>query len=165
MDSEMVLIGLGEEFRKTGNGEKDKALIDSLNILPGFLKGKTYFVVDQNPDDLVFLSKLLPFFITAPFGPENRQECGEEQWNTYMRWLSGTLGHKLLMLELGVGFSNPQVIRWPFEKTLQLNLKSRLVRVHSVFPQLTPELKQSKRAYSVKADPADWLLAGLRIES
>jgi len=157
-ESEMVLIGIGEEFSKTGDQETDKRILEALNEIPSLVKGKTYFVISQNQDDLIFQSKILPFFITEPFGPEERKECGEEQWNTYMRWLSGTLGHKLCILELGVGFQKPQLIRWPFEKTTLFNLNSSMVRVHSTFPQITPELKESGRAVSVKESAVDWLL-------
>lgn len=157
-DSEMVLIGLGEEFRETGDEEKDQRILKAYNTLPGLLKGKTYFVISQNEDDLVFRSKLLSFFITEPFGLKERPECGEEQWKTYMRWLSGTLGHRLCILELGVDVMSPQLIRWPFEKTLELNLKSTMVRVHGTFPQLTKEMNETGRAYSVKSDAVSWLL-------
>lgn len=158
-DAEMVLIGIGEEFQEAGDESKDERTVNSLDALSSLLKGKTYFVLSQNQDQLIFRSKLLPFFIAEPFGPKEREECGEERWNTYMRWLAGTLGHKLCIMELGVGFSSPQLIRWPFEKTLQLNLKSTFVRVHHVFPQLPRELSESGRAYSVKEDAVSWLLA------
>ena len=36
------------------------------------------------------------------------------QWQAYTRWLAGTLNKELLILELGVGFGTPTVIRWPF---------------------------------------------------
>lgn len=157
-DSEMVLIGLGEEFRSTEDEERNQRILEAYNVLSGLLKGKTYFVISQNEDDLIFRSKLLPFFITEPFGPEERRECGEEQWKTYMRWLAGTLGHHLCILELGVGFTSPHLIRFPFEKTLQLNLKSSMVRVHEEFPQLTEEMEETGRAYSVRSSAVSWLL-------
>ena len=157
-DAEMVLIGIGEEFQRSGDPEKDERTLKALNALLPYLKGKTYFVLSQNTDDLIFRSGLLPYFIAEPFGPKEREECGQERWNTYMRWLAGTLGHKLCILELGVGFSSPSLIRWPFEKTLQLNLKSTYVRVHGICPQLPQELSESGRAYFVKANAVSWLL-------
>lgn len=157
-DSEMVLIGLGEEFRETGDTDTDSRKVEALNTLALLMKGKTYFVLTQNPDELIFRSRLLPFFIAAPFGPEGREESSEDRWKTYMRWLAGTLGHKLCILELGVGFDSPQLIRWPFEKTVQLNIKSTFVRVHSVFPHLTEELTTTGRAFSVKENAVDYLL-------
>lgn len=43
-----------------------------------------------------------------------------KSWNLYREWLAGTLNHALLILELGVDFKTPTVIRWPFEKTVFL---------------------------------------------
>lgn len=73
------------------------------------------------------------------------------QWNKYTRWLSCTLNRKLLILELGVGFQYPQVVRFPFEKTAFYNLKATFVRVNSKFPQLPPELSQ--RGVSISENP------------
>lgn len=65
-----------------------------------------------------------------------------ESWNTYMKWLQGTVNRKVCILELGVGLKYPSVIRWPFEKTGYLNKKACFIRVHERLFQLTPELKE-----------------------
>ena len=156
-EAEMVLIGVGEELRPDGTSERSDRIIRALNTLPPFLRGKTYFVVSQNSDDLVFRSNLLPFFIAEPYGPKENSSCSEEQWNTYLRWISGTLGHRLLLLELGVGFASPELIRWPFEKITQINMKSNLIRVHASFPQLPKELVETGRVYSVQCNSIEWL--------
>lgn len=79
------------------------------------------------------------------------------QWQKYNRWLSRTLNHKLCILELGVDFKYPQVIRWPFEKVAYFNQKAVLFRVHSRLPQTTAEL--GSRGVSVKASPTELLNA------
>lgn len=58
------------------------------------------------------------------------------QWEAYTKWVQNTLHQKLTVLELGVGFAYPQVVRWPFEKTVYFNKKAELVRVHSKFAQV-----------------------------
>lgn len=63
------------------------------------------------------------------------------QWNAYTRWLSGTLNKRLVLLELGVGFQTPTVIRWPFEKTAMVNKKAHLYRIHGKFAQLSEAVK------------------------
>lgn len=78
------------------------------------------------------------------------------QWERYTKWLSCTLNRKLCILELGVDFRYPQVIRWPFEKTAFYNQKSVLVRVNSRFPQAAQELAQ--RTISIAAPPVEALL-------
>lgn len=152
-DAEFVLIGIGKEFKlKEDNREK---LLQAYDALEKLVKGKPYFVVTENEDDVIFASGLLDFFIAAPFAGEERMQSSEEQWNSYLNWLTATLNHKLCILELGVGFSAPQVIRWPFEKTAAFNLKSALVRVNGTFPQLTEDL--ADRGISVKCNAVEFL--------
>lgn len=141
-EAEFVLVGIGEEFQAVSQEEREEKkekILSAYNRLAGLIGKKPYFVVTENRDDLIFQSELMEFFIVSPFGDENRQNSGEEQWNAYLNWLAATLGHRLCILELGVGFGAPQVIRWPFEKTAMFNQKSTLVRVNARFPQLTEE--------------------------
>ena len=63
------------------------------------------------------------------------------QWAAYTKWLAGTLNKKLVILELGVGFQTPTVVRWPFEKTAFFNQKSYMYRINEKFSQITEELK------------------------
>ncbi len=69
------------------------------------------------------------------------------QWKAYQTWLAGTLNRKLLVLELGEGFRTPTVIRWPFEKTVFFNQKSRMFRIHEHLYQVSREI--GERAVSV----------------
>ena len=63
------------------------------------------------------------------------------QWRAYTAWLAGTLNKKLLVLELGVGFKTPTVIRWPFEKTVSINKKAHMYRIHETLAQLPETVK------------------------
>lgn len=76
------------------------------------------------------------------------------QWSHYTKWLSCTLNRKLCVLELGVGFRFPQVIRFPFEKAAAYNQKACLIRVNSKFPQLPEEIAQ--RGVSVRKTPVEF---------
>ena len=77
------------------------------------------------------------------------------QWNRYMQWLSGTLNKKLLILELGVGFRHPGVVRFAFEKTAYFNQKARMYRVNQTFSQITEELQG--KAISVPENSVEWM--------
>ncbi|MDO4298003.1 MAG: hypothetical protein Q4C59_05950 [Lachnospiraceae bacterium] len=99
--------------------------------------------------------KPLKFHIRAEEG--YLEEGYLPQWQKYNRWLSCTLNHKLCILELGVDFRYPQVIRWPFEKVAYFNQKAIMFRVHSRLPQTTAEL--GARGISVKASPIELLNA------
>ncbi|MCI9220924.1 MAG: hypothetical protein HFH94_14495 [Lachnospiraceae bacterium] len=87
---------------------------------------------------------------------ENYNEEGYlEQWRLYMKWLQGTLNHKLFVLELGVGMRFPSVIRWPFEKAAFFNREAYFCRIHEKLYQLTKELSEKGCGISKKA--IDWL--------
>jgi hypothetical protein len=40
---------------------------------------------------------------------------------TYRRWLDGVLAKKLLVMEIGVGFNTLGIIRWPFERLVNIH--------------------------------------------
>ncbi len=75
-------------------------------------------------------------------GRKNYNENGYlMQWDKYTKWLQRTLNRKLVLLELGVDFSVPTVIRWPFEKIAMLNYKANLYRINEKLYQLPEEMK------------------------
>ena len=65
-----------------------------------------------------------------------------KSWNLYREWLAGTLNHALLILELGVDFKTPTVIRWPFEKTVFFNCKSHMYRINQKFYQIVGDIQE-----------------------
>ena len=76
------------------------------------------------------------------------------QWEKHKKWISGTLNHKLLVLELGVSLRFPQIIRWPFERITMINEKSHMIRVNETIPQINAEI--SERAESVRQSSVEW---------
>lgn len=53
-----------------------------------------------------------------------------EERRRYEEWIEGTAGGSLCILELGVGFNTPGVIRWPFERLAHLHGRAHLFRVN-----------------------------------
>ena len=146
--SKCVLIGLGESFT-VKNPEDELKYIQFYKNLKEKLGARDYYVLTQAEDDLIFQCGFDKKHVAAPFVfPED-----EENWRDYMKWLSFTLNRQLLVIELGAGFGNPMIIRFPFEKTVYLNQKSKMYRVHPVFPHVTAEI--GDRGFSVPADPLD----------
>lgn len=145
-ESKCVLVGLGEMF-KVKDPEDELKYIQFYKNLKEALGAKDYYILTQAEDDLIFQCGFDKKHVAAPFlFPEE-----EENWSDYMKWLSFTLNRHLLVLELGVGFANPMVIRFPFEKTVFLNQKSKMYRVHPSLPQVTAEI--AERGTAVLADP------------
>lgn len=87
---------------------------------------------------------------------ENYNEAGyTDQWQTYTRWLQGTLNRSLVVLELGVSMRFPTVIRWPFEKVVFFNNKSTFIRVNENLYQMTEEL--SGKGHGIAQNAIEWL--------
>lgn len=78
------------------------------------------------------------------------------QWEFYKKWLTTTLNRKLLVLEMGVSLKLPQVIRFPFEKTVMINQKSKMLRVNAKFPQVGEEI--SSRSETKKESAVEFCL-------
>ena len=138
-DASLVLVGLGEEL--TGD------LSGFYKELSGVLKNKDYFIITLKDREGLEKAGLQKDQITAPVEEPDNQES----WDKYLHWLSFTLNQKLCVLELGVGFAHPQLIRFPFEKTVYFNQKARYIRVSGKFPQLSAEI--ADRGEAVKEDP------------
>lgn len=54
----------------------------------------------------------------------------QEGYPRYRAWLLANLGRPALLLELGVGFNTPGIIRYPFEQMLETHPSARLLRVN-----------------------------------
>ncbi len=48
----------------------------------------------------------------------------------YVDWLESTIDKKLCIIELGVGFNTPAVIRWPFERLTFAHDNAHLLRIN-----------------------------------
>ena len=68
-----------------------------------------------------------------------------------MKWLSGTLNKKLLLLDFGSDFEYPQLIRWAFERTALLNQKASFIRVHETFYSVPKELEERAEVFAVNS--------------
>lgn len=78
------------------------------------------------------------------------------RWKDYKKWQTGTINRSLVILELGEGFATPTVMRWPFEKIIYFNRKSRLYRINESFYQLPKEAEE--RGVSVHENSVRWML-------
>ncbi len=87
---------------------------------------------------------------------ENYNERGYmENWQTYTKWLQGTVNRRLVVLELGVSMRFPSVIRWPFEKIAFFNNKATFIRVNETLYQLAEEL--AGKGCGIPQNAIEWL--------
>lgn len=155
-DSDFILAGVGEELDASYAGEDDQRKIrDAYDDMVRMFRGKPYFVLTQNPDHLIFESKITSLFISAPYctrPPEYPDQ--EKQWNSYLNWLGSAPSKKACLMLLGVGIMQPQLIRWPFEKTAKIAQKSHLITVHHSLAFLPEGL--DGRGTAVRENAADF---------
>ena len=149
-----ALLAFHKSQKKVGGCEKEQVQKADL------LKDKNYFVISLCEDGLLEQAGLKENRILTP-AKEGEEETDSgvyptDSWETYTKWLQGTLNRNLVILELGVGMELPQLIRFPFEKVAYFNQKSCLYRVHSHLYQMTEEIKE--RGYSVPMHPVTLLL-------
>ena len=93
------------------------------------------------------------------FRPENY----EEGWNRYAGFVNSSVDLRLCIIELGVGFNTPGVIRWPFEKITRGIPGATLFRVnrgyeeyvnHKGYPNVPKDL-DGVRAFSLPCDAGE----------
>lgn len=78
-----------------------------------------------------------------------------DSWQSYQKWLMGTVNKKCCILELGVTMQFPRLIRWPFEKIATYNLKSDFYRIGQLFFDIPPELKD--RGISISKNAVEYI--------
>ncbi len=152
-----ALLAFHKSQKKVGGCEKEQVQ-KAYEVLADLLKDKNYFVISLCEDGLLEQAGLKENRILTP-AKEEETDSGvypTDSWETYTKWLQGTLNRNLVILELGVGMELPQLIRFPFEKVAYFNQKSCLYRVHSHLYQMTEEIKE--RGYSVPMHPVTLLL-------
>lgn len=148
-NAQKVLIGMDKGFFK--NCDKDKMLAN-LNKLAKLLDNKDYFIVNLSTDEIIKSSELDSSKIAMPLDESIPIDDNEKRWNEYTNWLQMTLNKDLLVLELGVGFDLPTLVRWPFEKIALYNNKAFLVRVNDSFPQLPEDISNKGEAVKSSVD-------------
>ena len=154
-----ALLAFHKSQKKAGGCEKEQVQ-KAYEVLADLLKDKNYFVISLCEDGLLEQAGLKENRILTP-AKEGEEETDSgvyptDSWETYTKWLQGTLNRNLVILELGVGMELPQLIRFPFERVAYFNQKSCLYRVHSHLYQMTEEIKE--RGYSVPMHPVTLLL-------
>ena len=95
------------------------------------------------------------------FRPENY----DESFQRYADFVNSSAEIRLCILELGVGFNTPGVIRWPFEKFTRLIPGAKLFRVnrgyadiqHPGYPKVPKDL--ADRAFSLPLDAGEVIRA------
>ena len=69
----------------------------------------------------------------------------DEHWNLlqkeYDKFLNEAFKKNVLLLEFGVGFNTPGIIRFPFEEMAFINNSAKLIRFNKDYPNVPHEIK------------------------
>lgn len=97
----------------------------------------------------------LPMVFNSLYAEHYAEEGYKTGWERYTRWLQGTLGKKLCVLELGAGLMFAGILRFRFEKIVALNQKAGIVRIHRSLYQMPNEI--SGRGKSISQNAVDFM--------
>ncbi len=121
--------------------------------------GKQYFA--QVEADSAVIPKCpfcgAPLVMNVYVGGKFCEEPYQEKNSAYFRFINGSARKQLAILELGVGYTMPELIRFPFEQIVMNHKNAKLIRVNTMHP-LCVEENRSK-AICVEASIADVLPA------
>lgn len=78
-----------------------------------------------------------------------------KQWNLYNIWLQRSLSKKLFVLELGMDFSVPTVLRWPLERVVFISNTAKMYRVSEKYSQFPPEI--ANKVTSIPMNSMDYI--------
>lgn len=65
-----------------------------------------------------------------------------EKQKDYVDFVNNSLDGKLVLIELGVGFNTPGIIRWPFERITEKHSNSVLIRINMDYAEVSSRISQ-----------------------
>lgn len=124
--------------------------------------GKQYF--DKVEADASFLPVCphcgAPLVMNVYTGGKFCDEPYQEKNSAYFRFINGSARNKLAILELGVGYTMPELIRFPFEQIVMNHKQAKLIRVNTMHPLCVEENRH--KAICTEASIAEVLPALLK---
>lgn len=71
-----------------------------------------------------------------------------EKHKNYVDFINQSVQGKLLLLELGIGFNTPSIIRWPFEGIAKEHPSAKLIRINMNYPEVPKEIENKSLSFS-----------------
>lgn len=125
-------------------------LYDNTELVKKMLKGKDSLKVDGKlvPKCPVCGRKMEINIRKDAFFVED--DHWQKQSNVYEKFINDNKNKKLVLIELGVGFNTPGIIRFPFEQLAYTNDNVTLIRINDKYNDITYELQD--QAFCIKED-------------
>ena len=127
-------------------------LYDNTELVKKMLKSKDHLKIDSNlvPKCPVCGRKMEINIRKDAFFVE------DDNWNklskTYEKFINDNIDKKLVLIELGVGFNTPGIIRFPFEQLAYNNNNITLIRINDKYNDMDYKIKE--KAFCIKKDCA-----------
>lgn len=146
-DADMVLVTVGREL----DGIVDE---EFYNRIVEMLGKKDYFFADVCLNGKIYDSSINRLRIATPCIDIDGVDK-EKQWNLYNIWLQRGISKKLLVIELGMDFNVPDILRWPIERVVFISNNAKLIRVSKNFAMFPPEIKD--KVIAIASDPIEYV--------
>lgn len=153
-NADAVLIGIGNELLL--KEERTQEVARAYEVISKLVVKKNYFILSENDDEALATSGLDEKRVINLIKEDFEAESGEKKWNLYNSWLMATMKKNLLIIELGVGFQNPNMIRWPFERIAFIGNGAHLIRIHRMFSQVDEQVKD--KSESIACNSLEFLI-------
>jgi NAD-dependent SIR2 family protein deacetylase len=75
----------------------------------------------------------------------------KDHHHDFTSWLRAANSSKLVVLEIGVGFNTPSVLRWPMENIVASNEHARLIRINMEHPEIPEDFSDRGIGFSSDA--------------
>ena len=99
-----------------------------------------------------------PVFLNVRKGPEYIMDPYLPTGHRFQEWTSALpVDERLLVLDIGAGFSTPSVVRWPMEEITRALPHARLIRINTQFSEVPGDLEE--RALHLTGDAGDLVKA------
>jgi NAD-dependent SIR2 family protein deacetylase len=86
----------------------------------------------------------------------------DEKWykqnEKYEEFLQKAKNFKMLLIEIGVGYNTPGIIKFPFEQMVYTNLNTTMIRINKDYPMVREEIKSKTVSFDedVNNIAQDW---------
>lgn len=119
--------------------------------------GRTVEDINANAHDLTVDSRFVPHCPVCGGKMDvhvrvNGNFVEDAHWHSmaerYYSFVEKYKSSRLVLLELGVGFNTPTIIRYPFEQITYADQDATLIRLNSDYPQCSPEIHRQTISFS-----------------
>jgi NAD-dependent SIR2 family protein deacetylase len=66
----------------------------------------------------------------------------------YIDFINNSIDGKLVLLEIGVGFNTPSIIRWPFERIVSTHPNAKIIRMNMSNPEVPKEISDKSLSFN-----------------